>query len=197
MARITDGAADASKVEEVDIAIVAAATDRKHHPVARAVGAVGHVGDQPPLLAVSAAVLAGGWLFGSRRAMRAGARMLLAEAASIVLKDLTKRVISRTRPDVLFEDGRYELRTGGPHDGPYNSFPSGHTAGAVAVSRALAREYPRLALPGYGFAAAVAAGQLPESNHYPTDIAAGLAVGIASDLVADALFTAIEGRSER
>ncbi len=128
------------KVERVDKKAARAAAKRKHHPIAKAVTAIGKVGDQPPLLAISAAVLAFGWWKQDRRAMRAGGRMLAAELVSIVLKDIGKRAITRTRPHVMIDDGHYEVRAGGPHDGPYNSFPSGHTAGAVAVSRALARE---------------------------------------------------------
>jgi membrane-associated phospholipid phosphatase len=160
------------------------------------VRAIGHLGDQPPMLALSAAVLAVGWWRDDRRAIRAGARMLLAEVASIVLKDQVKRAVTRTRPHVLIEDGEYELRTGGPHEGKYNSFPSGHTAGAVAVARAFAREYPEAAVPAYAFAAVVAAGQVPESAHYPTDVSAGVAVGFASEAIANWLFDAVESRLE-
>ncbi|MFC3713603.1 phosphatase PAP2 family protein [Sphingoaurantiacus capsulatus] len=185
------------KIERADKKAARAAAKRADHPVAKAVAVVGKFGDQPPLLALSAGVLAMGWWRGDRRTMRAGARMLAAEAVSIVLKDLVKRAVTRTRPHLLVDKGHYELRFGGPHDGPYNSFPSGHTAGAVAVSRALAREYPEGDLPAYAAAATIAVGQIPASAHYPTDITAGAAVGYISEWLVDQAVQAIDARLER
>lgn len=194
MTSITSDRADASKLEEADIAVSQAAADNKHHPVARAVRAIGHLGDQPPMLALSATLLASGWRDDDRRMMRAGARMIAAELVTIVIKDLVKRAVTRTRPHLLRDEGRYEVRTGGPRDGDYSSFPSGHTSGAVAVARALTREYPAAAVPAYGFATAVAVGQIPESAHYPTDVAAGVLVGLVSEAVVDRVVRGIDAK---
>lgn len=196
MARITKGADDASVVEKADIAAAEAAAELDH-PLLSTLGAIGHIADQPPMLAMGATVLAMGWRAGDKRMMRAAGRMLAAEVMTIVLKDLVKRAVTRTRPHALLEDGEYELRTGGPHEGRYNSFPSGHTAGAVAVARSLAREYPEAKLPAYAFAAAVAAGQLPNKAHFPTDVAAGAVVGLVSDVLVDRIIQAVDERLER
>jgi membrane-associated phospholipid phosphatase len=192
----TDTPRDATVVEKADIAVAEVAADNKRHPLARAVGAIGHLGDQPPMLAASAIVLAGGLLGKERRLVRAGVRMIAAELVTIVLKDLVKRSVTRTRPHLLLEEGRYERRPGGPHEGRFNSFPSGHTAGAVACARALTREYPELAGPAYGFAAAVAVGQVPNAAHYPTDVGAGAVVGLVSELIVDSAVRAIDARLE-
>lgn len=196
MVSITKGRGDASKLEAADMAVVEAADERKHHPAARAVRAIGHLGDQPPMLALSATLLLSGWRDGDRRLMRAGARMVASELVTIAIKDLVKRAVTRTRPHLLRDEGRYEVRTGGPHEGEYNSFPSGHTAGAVAVARALVREYPEAAVPAYGFATAVAAGQIPECAHYPTDVAAGALIGLASEVIVDHVVGAIDAALE-
>jgi len=65
------------------------------------------------------------------------------------------------------------------------SFPSGHSAGAVAVAQAFARELPEYrgaALAGAGF---IAVAQVPRGAHYPTDVAAGLAIGWLSEVAVD------------
>lgn len=197
MTSITHGRADASKLEAADMAVSEAAADHKHHPAVRSVRVIGHLGDQPPMLTLSATLLASGWRDADRRMMRAGVRMIASELVTIIIKDLVKRAVTRTRPHLLRDEGRYELRTGGPHEGEYNSFPSGHTAGAVAVARALVREYPEAAIPAYGVAAAIAVGQIPECAHYPSDVAAGAIVGLASEVIVDRVFGAIDARSER
>jgi membrane-associated phospholipid phosphatase len=192
----TNHPAQATKLEKADIAVVEAAAEKKHHPIAKAVGTIGHLGDQPPMLAASATLLAFGVFAKDRRMVRAGARMIAAELATIVIKDLVKRSVTRTRPHILLDEGRYERRPGGPTEGEYSSFPSGHTSGAVAVARALDREYPEWRLAAYGFAATVAVGQVRNAAHYPTDVAAGVAIGLASELLVDSVVRAIDERSE-
>lgn len=72
-----------------------------------------------------------------------------------------------------------------PHDGVHDrpdssSFPSGHTAAAVGFTAAVAGVSPLLggfcAVP----AAAVAVERVQSGAHYPTDVAAGAALGLAS-----------------
>ncbi|MBC7985427.1 MAG: hypothetical protein H7X93_01965, partial [Sphingomonadaceae bacterium] len=65
-----------SPPERFDIATVKALKPWLGHPLARAAGAVGDLGDQPPLLALSGATLAAGLVRRDRRLARAGARMI-------------------------------------------------------------------------------------------------------------------------
>ena len=65
------------------------------------------------------------------------------------------------------------MKPGGDHRPEADSFPSGHTAGAVPVARALARDYPEHAVMAYAVAGAAAVVQIPRCKHYPTDFAAG------------------------
>jgi membrane-associated phospholipid phosphatase len=163
-------------------------TGQRHHPAMRALGAIGELGDQPPMFALSGAVLAFGLLTGRERAAAAGANMLLAVAAATAIKTVVKRSVSRTRPHLLLDEGTYQVRPLGPDEGPWHSFPSGHTSGAVAAARALARSWPEAALPAYAGAAVIAAAQIPTAHHYPSDVVAGAAIGFAADaLVAGAL----------
>ncbi len=65
-----------SEAEEVDVALATHLAKHKDHPLVRGLGTMSEVGDQPPLLALSGAVLAYGLLAGDRRAAGARARML-------------------------------------------------------------------------------------------------------------------------
>ena len=68
-----------------------------------------------------------------------------------------------------------------------NSFPSGHTAGAVAVAAVIGRCYPAHRVAAYASAAAVAAIQVPRCQHYPGDLGAGALIGIAAGAMANRL----------
>jgi membrane-associated phospholipid phosphatase len=170
-------------LEHIDIAMALGLARHRHHPAMRAAAIVNEAGDQPPLLALSGAVLAHGLLTGNRRATGAGRRMLVTMLVSIVIKTVLKAALSRTRPNVILDGGRYEVRFFGPNQGPWQSFPSGHTAGAVALARALSRAYPDAGRIARAASAAVALVQVPRGTHYPLDVAAGIAVGVVSEAI--------------
>jgi membrane-associated phospholipid phosphatase len=187
-------AAGATAVEKTDVAVAQAAAEVRHTPVVKALGALSEVGDQPPLLALSAAVFAGGLWLSDRRMIRAGVRMFAAVLVASAVKDVVKRSVARTRPHMMLDEGHYEMKAGGPYEGKWNSFPSGHTAGAVAVARALAREYPGARTAAYGSAAAIAAAQIPRCAHYPSDVGAGAIVGLLSEALVNRGVDAVERR---
>jgi membrane-associated phospholipid phosphatase len=97
------------------------------------------------------------------------------------IKTGLKHLVARTRPNVLLEEGRYEVEPFGPDEGPWHSFPSGHTAGSVAVARAVTRVFPQARTAAYGAAAAIALIQIPRGAHYPADVAAGTVVGVVAE----------------
>jgi membrane-associated phospholipid phosphatase len=70
------------------------------------------------------------------------------------------------------------------------SFPSGHSAGAVAAARAFAREYPEHGLAAVGAAGFLALLQIVRSAHYPTDVAAGIGVGLLAEKATDLAWSA-------
>jgi membrane-associated phospholipid phosphatase len=176
------------QVEQVDIAISKRAADVRDTTVVRAMGAFGQLGDQPPLIAFSLGVAIAGLLRRDPHVMRGGARMLAAHLLATGVKTLVKRSVDRTRPRLLVEEGRYEFGRGERHEGAYSSFPSGHTAGAVAVACAMAHDFPGSAISGYAAAAAIAAVQVPRCNHYVSDTAAGALIGLAAEAVVSSLF---------
>jgi undecaprenyl-diphosphatase len=60
------------------------------------------------------------------------------------------------------------------------SFPSGHTASAVAFATAVGMVLPTAAVPLGALASAVAYSRIHVGVHYPGDVAAGAVLGIAS-----------------
>lgn len=174
-----------SKIERADLHVAhKAATVRDSLPV-RVAGTLSELADQPQLYSICWAVIAFGVFMRRRQVARTGMRMLAAEWLATKAKSAIKHRIDRTRPAVPVEGGTYRMERGRSKDKPLNSFPSGHTAGAVAVARAYASEHPEHAMPAYAAAALVALVQIPRCKHYPTDIAAGAAIGlVAGSLVA-------------
>lgn len=172
-----------STAEEADVALGAHLAGHKDHPLVRGLGSLSEIGDQPPLVALSGAILAYGVLANNQRAARAGAHMLGSLVLATLIKTALKHIVARTRPNVLLEEGRYEAEALGPNEGAWHSFPSGHAAGSVAVARAVARVYPKARTVAYAGAAAVALIQVPRGAHYPTDVAAGALVGAVAEAV--------------
>jgi membrane-associated phospholipid phosphatase len=174
-----------TSIEQADIAFSARISGQRRHPLIKALGKVGELGDQPQLLVLCTSVIAFGLLSGRRRVAVAGANMLVSFALATAMKTAVKRTVSRTRPNVVLDEGTYAVEPLGPDVGPWHSMPSGHTAGSVAVARALARTCPEAALPAYAAAATIGLAQLPTAHHFATDVAAGAAVGLLADAITD------------
>ena len=60
------------------------------------------------------------------------------------------------------------------------SFPSGHAAGAFMMATLLTHFYPELAVPFYAPAAIIGVSRIYNGVHYPSDVAAGILLGIGS-----------------
>ena len=160
-----------------------------------ALGRLASLGDQPPLRTLCAAVIAAGLAGGNRRLARAGVRMLAAHTLATLAKDFVKNRVDRTRPRSKGEKGKDHIPRPGRHPAKAEtSFPSGHSAGAAAVARAFARDYPEYSAPAYAAAGALALAQIPRCAHYPTDVGAGLAIGVAAEGMVDIGFRLLEER---
>ncbi len=187
MPDLPDDACDASPIERADAHVATAASAWRDHPAVAIAGALSEVADQPPLIAISSLTLVAGLVAGRPRVARAGARMLAAHLLATWIKSVVKDHVDRTRPNLLVDEAEYRMEPGRSRDGEQRSFPSGHTAGMLAVTRALAREYPAAVLPGAILTTAVAAIQVPRCAHYPSDLAGGAVVGWAAEATVDEL----------
>jgi undecaprenyl-diphosphatase len=176
-----------------------AAQARDTLPV-RVLGGLSEGADQPPLIALSLATIALGALLRKPAVARGGARMLASHALATGIKTVLKSGIDRTRPVKALAEGHHIGKGTGSDDTNLNSFPSGHTAGAVAVAQAAARDLPGIALPVRLTALAVGAIQMPRGKHYISDVLVGAAIGWASEGAVSAavrLATDLWARRER
>lgn len=185
MSVLPPAAQRASPIERADAHVLRIAGGARHHPVVRIAGALSEVADQPPLILLSSATLAAGLLLHRPRLARAGGRMLASHLLATFAKTLIKNRIDRTRPHLLMDNDEYRMAAGDSEKSEERSFPSGHTAGAVAVTRAFAREYDRAVVPAAVVAGAVAAIQVPRCKHYPSDLAAGAVIGWLAEAAVD------------
>ncbi|MFD1787617.1 phosphatase PAP2 family protein [Sphingomonas floccifaciens] len=176
----------AKRLEEADRKVTHKAAAKHDTPPMQVAAKLGELADQPPLIALSAATLALGLILRRRSMTEAGARMLASHLLATAAKEVVKRSVDRTRPHSVKKGHSYKLEPGGDRSHHYSSFPSGHTAGAVAVARAAARVWPD-ATPALSLAAAGAGAiQLPIAKHYVGDVLAGAAIGLASEWAVDA-----------
>jgi membrane-associated phospholipid phosphatase len=169
-----------------DKAAAEAALPYQGSPAMEALGRFASLGDQPPLRTLCAALIAAGVAGGNPRLARAGVRMLVAHTLATLAKDFVKERVDRTRPRSKGQRGKDHVpKPGSRTSKEETSFPSGHSAGAAAVAAAFARDYPEFAAPAYAAAGALALAQIPRCAHYPTDVGAGLAIGLAAEAVVD------------
>jgi undecaprenyl-diphosphatase len=127
---------------------------------------------------VVAGVLA---VFGGRRGCRAAGRGLVAIAiAAAAANGPAKLLVRRRRPSSRRRPSL--IRT--PRS---TSFPSGHTAAAVAFVAGASAELPVLAPVLIPLAGTVAYSRVHTGVHYPSDVAAGAVIGVGSGLLARSL----------
>jgi membrane-associated phospholipid phosphatase len=98
-----------------------------------------------------------------------------AVVAASVAAMLVKRLVSRVRPG---HEGAGKFL--GPtlrHNNRHESFPSSHSAAAMALSITLALLYPQAAVTFWGLALACAVLRYILDAHWPSDVLAGVALG--------------------
>jgi membrane-associated phospholipid phosphatase len=109
---------------------------------------------------------------GRRKALAIGLGCL----ATVVACYLMKFAIGRTRP--YSADGAWHFHPFGGHGSFYQSFPSAHTTGAMALSAGLAWFYPRARGLFYTLAAITAAQRVFHHAHYVSDTIAATVLAI-------------------
>lgn len=130
--------------------------------------AASRLGDGIAWYALMASLAVAGGASGST----AAAQMAVAGIVGVLLYRLLKTRLVRERPFISHAG----IRLGTVPLDRY-SFPSGHTLHAVCFTTLALAHFPALATLLLPFAAAVAASRVVLGLHYPTDVAAGAALG--------------------
>lgn len=177
----------AAHVEEVDAAVADALIPHTEKAAIRALGAVSDLSDQEPLYAAAAGVLTTAVIMRDGPTWRTGTRILASHLLATALRGVVKKMVDRTRPEAAARRGDYVLREGKRYESDFNSFPSGHTAGAVAFALSVSRDNRGARWPAGSLAILAGAAQILRSRHYVTDVVAGAAIGIAADALIDAM----------
>jgi undecaprenyl-diphosphatase len=90
-----------------------------------------------------------------------------------------RQAIGRDRPPLVYPEPKALVAV--PHTG---AFPSGHASSAFACATVLAWASPRLRVPAFALAAAIAWSRVYVGVHWPLDVLGGAVLGV---LVATAL----------
>lgn len=120
------------------------------------------------------ALMTGLAVLGGARGALAALHMAVTGLAALALYKGLKRHIRRPRPCAA---GRGVVALVAPLD--QFSFPSGHTLHAVAFTAVACAWFPVLAILLVPFAALVALSRVVLGLHYPSDVLAAIAIGLA------------------
>lgn len=107
-----------------------------------------------------------------------GIEVMLSLIVSTIVVQILKRTFARNRPYWILEN----LNTYGIDLSDY-SFPSGHSAGSFSVAIIIALNFKELGLLFLTLALLVAISRIYLAVHYPTDVVAGILIGIISGFI--------------
>src|SRR5947209_6276635 len=158
--------------ESVDRRLYRAIHGLPHSPIGdRYVSLLSDLGEGPGWVAAGLALA---WL-GGTKGRRAGLAVSVASlGTTYVVQRLIKPVFRRNRPWVGRDVLVVGIRTTDA------SFPSGHSASSFAAATALASFYPGAAPLVFALATGVGLSRVHLGHHFPSDVAAGGLIGVAS-----------------
>ena len=120
----------------------------------------------------------------TKRYRRGGAQMLVAMAVTFIIGNLIlKNLVARERP--CWIDREVQLLMASPSD---YSFPSGHSMNGFAGSVSLLCIDRRIGIPAVILAAIIAFSRLYLFMHFPTDVFAGIVIGLVIALITNYVF---------
>jgi membrane-associated phospholipid phosphatase len=133
------------------------------------------------LFPAAGAVVLGFQVAKRRRAARLVMILVLGGLLTGLVANLFRSLIGRTRPEAPVEQGWFgPLKEGHWIAGryAYSSFPSGHTSSAAGFGLALILLGRRMAACGFAYAVLVGWSRVQLGVHRPSDVAAGLCLGL-------------------
>ena len=171
------------EVEQVDRAVYAAVANTPTPSLDGAMRRLSSAADHSKLSIAASVVLA---TLGGRDGRRAAADGLAAVAATSAFVNLVVKPLSgRRRPDRAGERVPAARHVEMPRS---RSFPSGHSAAAVAFASAAGSELPAASVPLHALAAVVSYSRVHTGVHYPGDVIAGALLGsVIADLTDGAI----------
>ncbi|MGW5047485.1 phosphatase PAP2 family protein [Streptomyces griseoluteus] len=160
-------------MRDADRALTKQAASRTPPALARTLSAVEEAAQGTKLWCGTGAAMA--WLGGWRGRRAAAAGLTALAVAQLVAGGVCKQLANRPRPPKEWI----------PHDEvedrpASSSFPSGHTAAAVAFTAAVAPTWPLAGALCAVPATAVAFERVQSGAHYPSDVTAGAVIGLAA-----------------
>jgi undecaprenyl-diphosphatase len=166
----------------IDDAVYAAIADTPTPTLDAAMRRVSHAANYSRLSMGAAASLA---LTGGERGRRAAVSGLTSVAAtSAFVNLLVKPLAQRQRPDRAAQEVPVERQVKMPRS---RSFPSGHTAAAVAFASGAGAVMPLASVPLHLLAALVGYSRVHTGVHYPGDVLGGALIGaVIADITTSA-----------
>ena len=166
------------EAESIDRAVYAAVAETPTPHLDGAMRRLSRAADHSKLSIAASVLLATAG--GPRGRTAAGAGLTSVAATSAFVNLVVKPLGRRRRPDRGAEMVPAARHVRMPRS---SSFPSGHTAAAVAFASAAGRVLPVAGVPLRGLAALVAYSRVHTGVHYPGDVIAGALIGaVIADL---------------
>ncbi|MGC3990824.1 MAG: phosphatase PAP2 family protein [Chthoniobacteraceae bacterium] len=140
-----------------------------------------HVGDWPCLAGLGFVVFLAALASRNQWLVRVLFAMLLASIVAGVMVNGVRAFSGRSRPSTKVEDQFYGIVKDGKWlvtNNQYNSFPSAHTATAIAFMGVLLFASWRFGLAAIGFALAVAWARIYSGSHHFSDVTVSIVMGL-------------------
>ncbi|MGH7233729.1 MAG: phosphatase PAP2 family protein [Nitrospiraceae bacterium] len=128
------------------------------------------------LVGVSGVILTAGVILKQPVVRAVGLETLLAHAVAGLIAQALKHAIGRPRP--RFMHGESPFLLGPSFQSGLDSFPSGHASASFAVATVVARHFPKTGWVFYSLASLVALSRIVRGSHFPTDVMAGVGLGL-------------------
>ena len=126
------------------------------------------------------------WQIDRTQGVRVCEALWAAVAGTTLFATIIKRLLGRARP--RSEHAGKFLGPSFKHANYRESFPSSHSASAVAYATVLAMAYPGAAVTFWGLAIVCAVLRYLMDAHWPSDVLGGIAMGYVGGLVAWRIF---------